>query len=206
MHLPPIVIECKVCGEKYLLSNTANRPSEKMILFSDGYYSDSIIWRNPEIIGCVTCELGFFVENGKRIAEPGWDTFQAQWAHLKQAAPPSASALAMEIRIQKCLDAQNEKRIRKEFWYAGNHTETGKYLLKNNQKFNAFWHKSLSHLEQLLTSDIPGELLLKAEINRQLGNFGQCISLLKEVCTQQAISIRKQAENNNRAIIEIPVV
>jgi hypothetical protein len=75
MQQLPIVIECPTCGEQYIISRLANNPSEHAVWYSDGYFLDKEIWRTPSIIGCVTCELGFFPENGKRIDVPDWDTF-----------------------------------------------------------------------------------------------------------------------------------
>ena len=100
-HLPPIVLECPECGEKYLVSRYSNLPSEKAILFSDGFFIDDLNWRTPLIIGCVTCELGFFPQNGKIVAEPDWDEFYTVWSEIKKAQPPTPGALALELRARK---------------------------------------------------------------------------------------------------------
>lgn len=200
---PPIVLECPECGEKYLISRESYSPSEKAILYSDGYVLDTINWRTPSIIGCITCELGFFPENGKKIAEPNWEEFNEKWADIKQAEPPSAGSLVLELRARKNMYPNAEKALRTELWYAGNHTQAGKYLLSKNEKFKIFWIESLSKLEGLLVVSNENELFLKAEINRQLMHFDSCISLLTKNEGSFAQLIIQQAKNQNEKLFEI---
>jgi hypothetical protein len=199
MQQPPIIIECPVCSEKYLISPYANNPSENAMRYSDGYYTDEKIWRTPTIIGCVTCELGFFPENGNVIDESDWQSFNEKWSHLKQAAPPTAGTLVIELRARKNMDAETEKKIRLELWYSGIHTEMGRLLMARNTKFLAFWNESLKQLEALLKTNELADLMLKTEINRQLGNFEKSISLLEGINTSWANQIRSEAGKKNRA-------
>ena len=176
-NVPPIVLECPECREKYLVIDEPNLPSENAICFSDGFYYDEQTWRTPGIIGCVTCELGFFPKNGKVIATPDWDDFYENWFHIKKAEPPTAGSLALELRARKKIDPVSEKIIRKEFWYSVNHTETGKVLFSRNTKFRDFWMESLTRLEKIMSPDIDVEKIIKAEINRNLGRFDICLEL-----------------------------
>ncbi len=146
---PPIVLECPECGEQYLISQNI-QPSEEAMLFSDGFFTDTNTWRTPRIIGCVTCELGFFPAAGKLIATPNWSDFNAKWSHLKKASPPTAGALVLELRVRKNLNIDQEIAIRTELWYATNHTTKGQELLSKNEKFKAFCIQSLNKLETLI--------------------------------------------------------
>jgi hypothetical protein len=195
--LPPIVLECPECGEKYLVSQQSETPSEKATLYSDGFFVDDINWRTPLIIGCVTCELGFFTEQGKLIAEPGWDEFQEQWGNIKKAEPPTAGALALELRVRKNMGLKNEIALRTEFWFAGNHTETGRLLKHKNDKFKKFWLESLSILESIIVDTSGDDLILKAEMNRHLGNFDKCVAILKGQSSTLAIQIIENAMKGN---------
>jgi hypothetical protein len=201
--LPPIVLECPECGEKYLVSNESNLPSENVILFSDGFYIDDQIWRTPGIIGCVTCELGFLQQKGKVIATPGWDEFHKNWSHIKKAEPPTAGALVLELRTRRNMDIETEKLIRKEFWYAANHTEKGMTLFSKNEKFRNFWFESLSRYEELLGTEYPDERLIKAEINRNLDRFDTCISLLEGISEVFPEKIRQEALKGNCSVFQI---
>lgn len=202
-HLPPIVVECPTCGEKYLISRDAVLFSDKTVLFSDGFFTDEYNWRTPEIIGCVTCELGFLPQNGKIIATPDWEDYYKNWAHLKQAQPPTTGTLVIELRARKNIDPLMELILRKELWYSALHTEAGRALLANNPKFKTFWQASLERLEELFGSTHEDDILLKAEINRQLGRFDKCISLLSQVQTTLALSIKKEASKGNKALFSV---
>ncbi len=203
-HLPPIVIECPTCGEKYLVSREPNIPSDNAIIYSDGYYTGEFTWRTPGIIGCVTCELGFFPENGKIIATPDWEEFYCDWSHIKQAQPPATGALVLELRARRNMTKHVEKILRKELWYSALHTETGRALFLNNLKFRNFWNESLIRLEELFDANSDDERVLKAEINRQLGRFEKCIVLTENLTGIYVEIIKKEALRENNHLIEIP--
>lgn len=147
--LPPLVLECPECGERYFVSNPQNTPSEKAVVYSDGFFFDELNIRTPLVIGCVTCELGFFPQNGKLIAKPTWDEILTVWKEVKWAQPPTAGVLAIELRVRKNLLPEYEIALRKEFWYAGNYTSKGIELRKKNSKFNRFWNESIIRLKDL---------------------------------------------------------
>ena len=195
----PIVIECPECGEQYLISKSANQPSESATIYSDGYYTDEVNWRTPGIIGCVTCELGFEPSIGIIIDEPDWDTFEEKWSQVKKAEPPTAGALALELRVRKNMERDFEIALRQEFWYSAIHTETGRLLMSKNRKFKAYWIESLQKLEALL-SVRENEILRKAEINRQLGNFNACIELLKGNTNTTAMQIVEKANQKDSLV------
>lgn len=192
-HLPPIVLECPDCGEKYLVSRNFNSPSERATVFSDGFFIDDLNWRTPLIIGCVTCELGFFPQNGKIVAEPNWDEFYTVWSEIKKAQPPTPGALALELRARKKMTLEEEVALRTAFWYAGNHTETGRLMLTKNEKFKKFWIENLTILEQIIPTDSMENQLIKAEINRNLGHFEHSLSLLDGLENSTAAQIREKA-------------
>lgn len=108
--LPPVILECPDCGEIYFIGNPLNnKPSEKRITFSDGFFIDDLNPRIPGIIGCITCELGFFTENGKTVANPTWYEFNQKWKHIKRAEPPTAGNLALELRTRRKMDKKAKK-------------------------------------------------------------------------------------------------
>jgi hypothetical protein len=131
------------------------------------------------------------------IAQPDWETFYAKWSHLKKAEPPAAGALALEIRVRKVMTPETETVIRKELWYAGNHTGSGKHLRINNPKFNLFWLENLKRLEEIHPDINFDDRLLKAEMNRQLGNMETCLLLLASLNSAIANQIRSQSTGNN---------
>ncbi len=198
MPLVPIVLECPECGEQYLISKSANEPSSSAVVYSTGYYIDETNWRTPGIIGCVTCELGFTPAEGKVIDEPDWDAFVEKWSQVKKAEPPTAGALALELRVRKKMERDFEISLRTEFWYAAIHTETGRLLMQKNKKFKEYWIDSLTKLESLLIKE--SELILKAEINRELGEFDSCIALLEGQSDEHAKQILEKAKAGNAEV------
>lgn len=194
---PPIVIECPECGEKYLIFEGEIPFSEQAKRYTDGYTTDTQAWRTPGIIGCVTCELGFFPEKGKLVARPTWDEFNENWCQLKKAEPPSAGSLAIELRVRKNMTREIELTLRRELWYAANHTENGRLLLEKNERFKAFFQDSLQQMALLLDENIESERILKAEALRHLGQFNEALNLLKHMNSHQVEVMRKQCEQQN---------
>jgi len=201
--LPPIVMECPTCGEKYLVSREPVIATDKRVLFSDCYFTDDQNWRTPGIIGCVTCELGFITQNGKVVATPNWEDFYQNWSHIKQAQPPAPGALALELRARKNMNEEIEKIIRKEFWYSANHTETGRALMDNNIKFKNYWLSSLERYEEMLDVSNIDERILKAEINRQLGRFEQCLAIIQSLQGKLPETISGEAQKGNSIVVVV---
>jgi hypothetical protein len=198
---PPIVIECPECGEKYLIFEGQIPFSDQALRFTDGYVSDQLAWRTPGIIGCVTCELGFFPDKGKLVARPTWDEFCQNWCHLKKAEPPSAGSLAIELRVRKNTTREIELTLRRELWYAANHTENGRLLLAKNARFKEFYLESLQLMQHILDETNEEELLLKAEILRQLGQFDEAQNLLQSNESSWSEAIKTQCRlHNNKPI------
>lgn len=191
------IIECPDCGERYLIVPQNITPSELAKRYSDGFFTDPVNWRTPGIIGCVTCELGFFPENGKIVGT----TSDAE--SYKKAEPPTAGALALELRVRKQMDERIEKIIRTELWYSGNHTEYGKHLLQNNTRFKAFWLENLQLLNNIMNLTQYNDRLQKAEINRQLSQFETCIKLINSTQDPLAKAIKDQAHLQNPAVFYI---
>lgn len=201
--LPPLVMECPECGEQFLISRDSDNPSENATIFSDGFFLDELNWRTPEVIGCVTCELGFFLHEGKLVAEPNWEEYNEKWSHLKKAEPPTAGSLALELRARKNMIFKVESALRKEFWYAGIHSETGRILMGKNEKFKNFWFDSLSKFESMIQENNLDDILLKAECNRQLGHFTECIKLINNTDQKLAQLIKSRAENKDSEVFVV---
>jgi len=198
-----IVLECPDCGEQYSVFSDPEIPSEKRMLYSDGFFWDPIHWRTPRIIGCVTCESGFFPEKGKMIASIPIGEVTGKWTKLKRAEPPKAGNLALELRIRKKIEPENEKNIRIEFWYAVNHSDEGRQRFDTNERFRNFWLESLEKLEALLSAEKSEDRLLKAEVNRQLGRFEDCILLLASETDSRSLAISREAEKKNRTVFTL---
>ena len=96
-----------------------------------------------------------------------------------------------------------EKILRKELWYSTSHTTAGKNLLENNAKFRNFWNESIVRLESLFDCSKPDEVLLKAEINRQLGRFDQSLELLSSENGNVAEAIRNASLDKNSALFVV---
>ncbi|NLU39066.1 MAG: hypothetical protein GXX78_09275 [Bacteroidales bacterium] len=199
----PVVIECPSCGERYLIWAAMSELPQGTTYYSDGYFTSDNKWRTPEIIGCVTCELGFTPQSGKIIATPNREEFLQHWSHLKPAQPPTTGALVLELRARKNMDTTMEKVLRKELWYSTSHTTAGKNLLENNAKFRNFWNDSMVQLEALFDRNNPAELLLKAEANRQLGHYEQCLELLLGEQSNMAEAIRNAAQRENCTLLVV---
>ena len=102
------------------------------------YYEDQIErYENGELYKIdstlLVDSLKFKTPKGKIVAEPiSWEDFNENWSHIKKAEPPTSGSLALELRARKNMDYAEELALRKEFWYSGNHSETGRLLMSKN--------------------------------------------------------------------------
>ena len=109
----PVVIECPSCGERYLIWPAMSELPQGTTYYSDGYFTSDNKWRTPEIIGCVTCELGFTPQNGKIIATPNREEF-----HRHSPQPPEPWYLSYVPGKHGYDEESSQKRV----WYAPYHS------------------------------------------------------------------------------------
>ncbi|MDA3879375.1 MAG: hypothetical protein PF436_03210 [Prolixibacteraceae bacterium] len=194
------VLECPECGEQYIISSPTDSPSETATLFSDGYFIEdgNIHWRTPLVIGCVTCELGFMPVKGKQIAFGTLDELLEKFPNIKKAMAPTAGTLVLDLRARLHMELDEEVAIRRELWYASQHTSKGCELLERNKKFEAFYQQNLLRLIECV--QLP---VLKAELNRQAGMFDQCLNCLENETDSMATLIAQQAKVENTGVFKV---
>ncbi|HKK80816.1 MAG TPA: hypothetical protein VJ909_01125 [Prolixibacteraceae bacterium] len=198
------VLECPECGEQYIISAPTDSPSETAILFSDGFYieNDDMHWRTPLIIGCITCELGFRPEKGKQVATGTFDELLEKFPGIKKAIPPAAGTLVLDLRARMKMEASEEVAIRREFWYAAQHTDKGRALLQRNKKFGVFYIQNLSKLIEIISTKNEAELLIKAELLRQSEKYNEAILMLQNITSEKARQIEERANAKDSDVFQ----
>jgi tRNA nucleotidyltransferase/poly(A) polymerase len=165
--------------------------------FTDGYVHNSDLefeTDNSPVLKCSKCGHLFWfhhVENAYEISEA---------LCLSDRNPRIGFASYVEVCEKKCwTNLYEEKLIRRKFWH----------LTNNKFRFYNELDYSLSELEienikcliEILREDIFTEALMKAEANRQIGNFEECIRILQSLKIEKIMKahdkIKKLAEEED---------
>jgi hypothetical protein len=184
---------------KYNTLESAN--TTHATFYSDGFAIGSNLPRISRLVLCPVCNEVFFYD--EQEINP---VFKSEDICMDALAPSMDRFLELLANTGK-LSMENEIYLRKEIWYFGTHHPIGSDEMLNNPSFKMQWIENLEKLEELLQTDNPEHVLLKAEVNRHLGRFTRCLELLTNnnltACDIKFVrTLRKKATKGNTEVFE----
>ena len=160
------LFECPKCSAKLKTKNEDTEPPQHTVYFSDGFISGSNHSFPLLFVECPICHDGIFIadqsvqESNNSLVN---DSFETGF--------PSPHLILEALLKPENHERERQIYLRKQFWYLGTHNLFGDELLINDYHFKNDWLDNLEFLESLLDENRPDEVLLKIEVNRQLGRF-----------------------------------
>ncbi len=208
---PTLIRECPGCQEplKQYTIGSGNTVGAKF--WTDGKWDAPMLPYQEPVVKCPKCSRLFLINKAKEIGrrdlweEAGqskrkWDP---KWDKAPEPLKPSEEELLNFAETQKGLTTEEQVIVRRRAWWLAN--DGIRYNKKGAvQKFSERERKSLQALYQLLDEKIPKQLICKAEIARELGDFAACEQLLSNKLDEKVKSsadyIRKLAQKKDRLV------
>lgn len=186
---PTYVYECQSCKGLFERRSISSGNTSRAKFRSDGQMSAPMLPTTPLLAACPHCKASIFWPSAKEV--DCYDTYV--WTGFLDAEPPSAEILALRaekkakklkyqdvVRYEQAssnqiiefirngsVDSSFELPLRLLFWQRSNddRLEVGRVVLNSDEQEN------LQKLSLLIGQSNDAHLLLRAEINRQLGRF-----------------------------------
>jgi DNA-directed RNA polymerase subunit RPC12/RpoP len=184
-----IVIACPKCGFFYKYRTLKSYSSFNANHWSDGKkeflrypIEDAVAFR------CRECHSLFLVKDAKKIGEmPPF--FENDKSHIEGSLESKNIQTIPRLTISDFIDAindplflsQGEEYLRIGLWHAINDLIRKGHAEEINQEYRNLFKENLNKLIPLLRGDSPGEILLRAEANREAGNFEIAKILLRPI-------------------------
>ena len=183
------IFECPNC--KNPMSNGINL---SVLHFGGKLYSDGIriaphIKEFPEITKCKKCNSLFSLSNINYKEEsfiiPPSDIDQAELLNLHNYL---AILIQNDMNLSK-LNSNSELYIRKNIWWGFNDRLRNNEALFQDDKSGFFdeifeetlWKSNLNRLLEIMPFNTDDQKIAIAEINRNLGNFDECLRLMQSL-------------------------
>jgi uncharacterized C2H2 Zn-finger protein len=196
---PDLIYKCPKCGK--LLKNRSLMSGNTFgaNLFSDGKQVAPMLPEFPHLTKCSKCDTIFWLSDLKEIGEcsPIGKTKHNAWKdaeYVQFLDIPDLLRALKQFENDRCAGGIR-RYIQVKF---NDRVRYGKGQLFSNENEKVIYEENCKVLIEILGTSL-NETVSKAELHRNLGNFEQCMNLLKDVSADFDWLVEKfETECNNR--------
>lgn len=202
---PTIMRSCTKCNQLIEQETIVSGNTCSSRFWTDGWRVSPMLPDYPQLVKCPNCKMLFWIDEAPAVGEKEpFGEADDKWVNAKSIKVPSRTDY---YKFLACIDDNPEKEqyIRMRAWWATN----SKYR-KNSIAAFELKPADIRNLEALsaLIKDTSEEaIIMKAEIERELGHFGDCLSLLNrkfdDELTFVVEFIKALAGKHERRVMEI---
>jgi len=178
---PTIIRQCPGCkkGLREFTIGSGNSFGAKW--WTDGKMDAPMLPMLPELVKCPHCRWLFWVANAKKLAELSVGANHGKWANAKSMVDPVEEDYLTAAK-EKGVSRKHELYARKRAWWVANDTVRGRP--ESTLVWSGARRENLEKLSALINEQEECDIILKAEIARELGQFEMCAKLLARTFTE----------------------
>jgi len=189
---PTIIRQCPGCkkGVREFTIRSGNMLGAKW--WTDGKVAAPMLPTLPELVKCPYCQKLFWIADAKKLAEGRLGSDGGKWAKAESALDPVEADYLAAARAKR-VSRPHQLYARKRAWWLANDPvrERPKQVLA----WSGARRENLEKLSALINEQEECEIILKAEIARELGQFETCATLLtrsfkEKDCASYAVFVR----------------
>ena len=173
---PTIIRQCPGCTNALAQFTIGSGNLLRAEFWTDGFRRAPMWPMLPALVKCPHCQKLFWIEDAKELAQRmGSGGERDPWRNAKEPLEPAESdylAAAGAANISRA----HELYARQRAWWLAN--DPARADPKQKVEWTEARKKNLTRLAALLDESKDGELIAKAEIARELGDFDRCLQLL----------------------------
>lgn len=198
-----LIIPCPLCGQQGRKRTSSSEKYSKPELWSDGKRISSCNKDYPRLVKCTKCGHFFYANEEDSIHTINYnDEDRAYWDKVPYLHLPS-----FEEYFEGLGTEVFEKYLRWEALHCYND------FIRNNREaeittdMQDLYHDNLVSMLYFLSADDPEELFIVIEINRQLGKFDKCMTLIQKADEKKHKRMKsiymKEIERRNSKLFRI---
>jgi hypothetical protein len=196
---PDQIIACPHCQglAKYMTLMSGNTFGASV--WTDGKQIAPMLPRSPAVVRCRHCKRFYWLASAEEVGTLvrwGGDGSHVDptWTSVEEVEEPSEEEYYAAIEGNLASDRRQERFLRIFAWWRGNdplreRLSTG--VASVTTRPNA-WRRNLEALAELLNEDDENDLVMKAEVLRELGEFGAAIDVLSRVGSPEYRDVVRQ--------------
>jgi hypothetical protein len=174
--------------------------------WTDGKQDAPGLPMRPELGKCPHCGTLFWIAEATKLAVISWTEDRAKWSKVVSVEDPLEKDY-LTAASAKGISEEHELSARKRAWWLAN--DTIRDRAKRSLNWSGARRENLEKLSALLSDKEECEVILKAEIARELEQFEQCTKLLARTlkekdCESYAAFVRRLAQEKKSKVARLP--
>lgn len=203
---PTIIRQCPGCTNTLAQFTIGSGNLLRAEFWTDGFRRAPMSPMLPALVKCPHCQKLFWIEDAKKLAQRMGSRDEGDpWRNAKEPLEPVESEYLVAAEAANISRAR-ELYARQRAWWLANDPARG------DPKQKAEWtearKKNLNRLAALLDESKERELIAKAEIARELGEFDRCLQLLGRPLDKQwadtANLVARLAREKQQQVAKLP--
>lgn len=201
------VYQCPHCSQFLTRNSLLSGNTFGSILYSDGKRISPMLPEFPDLTKCKKCGTLFWLSKLKETGSYEWGgSKKKEWLSAEHAEFPAIADLMKSLDIGIAENKKEEIFIRIHIWWAYNdRVRAGEEMFINDDD-ESDWRKNLTSLLTLFDQSDVNQLLMSAEIYRNLGDFSNCEKLiagLNEKLAQIKEVLQKECARKNKLVVKL---
>lgn len=205
---PNYVYECPNCGSHLTRESFVSGSTFGAKIFSDGKQIAPLLPELPNLIKCKKCNAFFWLSKLKKTGTYNvGDNVNSKWENAQKIDFLEIDDYFIAIHKGIAENKDEESYIRQQIWWAYNDRIRASQEIFSEENDELRWIENLKKLKELIDdSDIYQKILI-AEIDRNLGDFESCISIIQSIDNDEVSWLKEKLLNEckqkNKWVIEL---
>ncbi len=205
---PKTVYKCPTCGNLLTRGSLLSGNTIGLKSYSDGKKIAPMLPEFPSITKCKKCNTIFWLSKAE-IAETFIrnDEDKSKWDKAEEAEFLDVYDFFEALVLNLHENKNDELWIRLRIWWAFNDRIRHYNELFINDGDEVLWSQNCNTLIELLDINIESQKIIIAELNRNLGNFEECIKLIESLKSSEMESLYKilktECEEKNQIVVQL---
>lgn len=185
MLITPEISTCPYCKTQHRFYQTLSGNTIGATFYSDGFVMGSM-YPNFRVYGkCVSCKAVYKLDDAL-------DDEGQKIDNLPDLPEPDLYDYVKYLESVEKLAPDDEEYIRTKIWWFFNDRDRISQPIFSDNADKTIWRHNILVLISLIYNNDPEALIKKAELERNLGRFRHCRSLLKEVTNTDYQNVKRQ--------------
>ena len=205
---PNYVYKCPNCSNLLTKASLMSGNTFGAKIFSDGKRIAPMLPEFPNLTKCKKCNTIFWLSKLKEIGTFGWGADKnSDWQNADRAEFLEIDDYYDAISKGIAENTQEELLIRQHIWWAYNDRIRKGQEIFNDESDELRWIENVKKLKILLDKSDINQKIMIAEINRNLGDFENCISIIQSIDNNDLSWLKEiflnECKRNNKWVIEL---
>jgi hypothetical protein len=202
------VYQCPECGSFITKGSLRSGNTFGSRLFSDGKVIAPMLPDFPDLTKCKKCNTIFWLSKLKEIGTFEWgEDRNPEWQNADVAQFLEIDDYFNAIKMGIAENKEQELIIRQQIWWAYNDRSRMGQKIFNDENDELRWIENVEKLKSILNQSDINQKIMVAEINRNLGDFENCIHIIQSIDDEDLDWVKerliKECKLKNKRVVEL---